>query len=125
VGTDTRQIKDAKGYALQINATVGVPKSYFVRLYQDSKGDRNSQPDQAALDSLVQTEVEKIKTYIKPLIDTNALEGAVAGTVAVSMIPDFGTVTFGNPGDGTVMIPGAPPPEVVRAAAAGSPQRGS
>src|SRR6185503_10650828 len=75
--------------------------------YQDSKGDRNSQPDQAALDTLVQTEVEKIKTYVKPLIDTNALEGAVAGTVAVSMIPDFGTVTFGNPGDGAVMAAGS------------------
>ncbi|HWB19050.1 MAG TPA: hypothetical protein VG711_02030 [Phycisphaerales bacterium] len=86
-GTD--QIKDTKGYALKINATVGIPKSYFVRLYQDEQGDTSKTPDQATLDSVVQRETSKIKADLEPLIDTKALDGAVGGTLVVSMFPDF------------------------------------
>ncbi len=92
VGTNSSKINDNKGYALQINASIGVPKSYFVRLFQDQKGDAAKQPDQAELDALIQKETDRIKAHVTPLIDTKAMEGAVAGTVAVSMIPDFGAI---------------------------------
>lgn len=89
------QTRDNKGYALQINASIGVPKSYFIRLFQNStKGDATAQPDPAVLDALVLSETEKIKSYITPLIDTKAIEGATAGTVAVTMVSDFGAGAF-------------------------------
>jgi flagellar biosynthesis/type III secretory pathway M-ring protein FliF/YscJ len=97
VGKRDSQIRDAKGYPLQINATVGVPKSYFIRICQEGKGDDAPPPDQATIDSIVQTETEKIQKYITPLIDTQAIEGAIAGTVAVSMIPDFGALALHPP----------------------------
>ena len=88
-GRDERQIKDGKGYPLQINASIGVPRSYFVRLFQEREAKPDAQPDAATLDMLVQTETDKIKNHVTPLIDTGAMEGATAGTVNVSMIPDF------------------------------------
>jgi flagellar biosynthesis/type III secretory pathway M-ring protein FliF/YscJ len=93
-GNTESQIKDAKGYALRINATVSVPKSYFVRLYQDTSGKADEQPETAALDALVQSETEKIRRHITPLIDTQPLEGAVPGSVAVSMFADFGATVM-------------------------------
>jgi flagellar biosynthesis/type III secretory pathway M-ring protein FliF/YscJ len=75
-----RNVRDAKGYALQINATIGVPRSYFARLQEDM-----GEP----LDALVVTEMERIRRQIEPLLDTSAIEGAVSGTLSVSMIPDF------------------------------------
>lgn len=102
VGNQQRQIRNATGYALQINATIGVPKSYFVRLYRDRLNDPNAQVDLAALDALVQTESQAIRDYITPLIDTGALDGAVAGQVSVSIVPDFAAPLGG--GDGEVVI---------------------
>jgi hypothetical protein len=105
-GKDERQIKDGKGYPLQINASIGVPRSYFVRLFQEREGKPDAQPDAATIDMLVQTETEKIKNHVTPLIDTGAMEGATAGTVNVSIIPDFamavlpGSPTTG-PGNGS------------------------
>ncbi|MHC4946877.1 MAG: hypothetical protein ACYTG1_01250 [Planctomycetota bacterium] len=84
-----RSVRDPKGYALQINTTIGVPKSYFVRLHQDQQNDPQAQPDQAALDALVQAETERIRRQVEPLVDTRAVDGAVAGQVAVTMVPDF------------------------------------
>jgi len=103
------QTKDFKGYALKINASVGVPKSYFVRLFQDRAGDATKQPDAAALQTLIDQETEKIKQFVTPLIDTEGLEGAVAGSVTVFEVPDFAVAgggsnaaggTFGSPGGG-------------------------
>jgi hypothetical protein len=101
-GKRNSEIRDPKGYPLQINATVGVPRSYFTRLMQEAKpaaadgadanatapaADGAATPDE--FDAFVQKETDKIKAYITPLIDTQAIEGAVAGTVTVSMVPDF------------------------------------
>jgi flagellar M-ring protein FliF len=100
-GKDERQIKDGKGYPLQINASIGVPRSYFVRLFQEREGKPDAQPDAATIDLLVQTETDKIKNHVTPLIDTGAMEGATAGTVSVSMIPDFAAALMpGNPATG-------------------------
>jgi flagellar M-ring protein FliF len=92
------QVRDPKGYAMQINASVLVPKSYFVRLYKDRQGDENAEPDANALAALVGTETEVIRRLVEPLIDTGPLDGAVAGTVVVSMFHDFGTAGLGLPG---------------------------
>lgn len=111
-GKRDSQIRDAKGYPLQINATIGVPRSYFTRLMQDSKSavagaagapanpaatpaanvtpaPNSGAANPAEFDAFVQKETERIRASITPLIDTKANEGAVAGTVIVSMIPDF------------------------------------
>lgn len=87
-GTDSK-IVDPRGHALQINASIGVPRGYFVRLYQDLQGETAGTPDAAALDALIETETARIRSQIEPLIDTRAVDGAIAGTVMVSMIPDF------------------------------------
>ena len=81
--------RDPKGYALQINATIGVPRSYFVRLYQQDQDDPSAIPTAAALDVVATQEIEKIKRQIEPLVDTTAIgAAAVPGTVVVTMIPD-------------------------------------
>jgi len=98
-GTDSR-IVDSRGHALLINATVGVPRSYFVRLYQNEQDGEAAQPDPAALAALVADETARIRSQIEPLIDTRAVDGAVAGTVIVSMIPDFAMSALMNTGSG-------------------------
>jgi len=92
------QVRDPKGYAMQINASVLVPKSYFIRLYQDEQGDEQAEPDAGTLATLVQTETGRIKQLVEPLIDTGPVEGAVAGTVVVSMFPDFAAAGLGTLG---------------------------
>lgn len=91
-----RDIKDHKGYALQINATVGVPRSFLVRLYQEEQGDPEAQPDAAAIDALSTAQVERIRKEIEPLISTDAIRGAVPGTVVVSVNPDFALAAMGG-----------------------------
>ncbi|MHC4416017.1 MAG: hypothetical protein ACYS0G_12105 [Planctomycetota bacterium] len=86
---DSRHVQDHKGYALKINATVGVPRSYFVNKYRQDQNDTEAVPDDTALDPLVTTETARIKAAVEPLIDTAAFADAVPGTVVVSMIPDF------------------------------------
>jgi flagellar M-ring protein FliF len=101
-GKRDSQVRDPRGYPLKINASVGVPRSYFDRLIQQAapppaggngEGAAPAVPapaaDPAAFDAFVQREIEKIRAYLEPLIDTQAIENAVAGTVMVSMIPDF------------------------------------
>jgi flagellar biosynthesis/type III secretory pathway M-ring protein FliF/YscJ len=102
-GRKESQIRDPKGYPLQINATIGVPRSYFVRLMQDMNSAATgpsdagaTQPDAksaaidpAELDAFVLKETDRLKLYVTPLIDTQAIAGAAAGTVTVSMVPDF------------------------------------
>lgn len=103
-GKTEAQIRDAKGYALQINATIGVPKSYFLKVYQDNKGANaaGQPPDQAALDAIIQTETDRIKAAVMPLIDTQGNEGSKPGIVWVGMTPDFGAASLINSTDGGV-----------------------
>lgn len=88
-GNETFQIVDGKGYALKINATIGVPKSYFVGLWREQGGaERDAVPDPAALDAIAVAEISRIQSQIEPLIDTGEVEGAVKGSVNVSMFND-------------------------------------
>lgn len=87
-GVDAR-ITDPRGLALQINATIGVPRSYFIRLYQNEHNDEAAQPEPEALAALIADETARIRSQIEPLIDTRAVDGATTGSVVVSMNPDF------------------------------------
>lgn len=86
--TQDSAVTDNKGYAVQINATVGIPKSYFVHVFQEQQPDPNAQPDAAALTTLVQSETTQIKSNLLPLIQTAALPGVVPGELAVYMYYD-------------------------------------
>ncbi len=88
--TDSSRVHDPRGYPLKINATISVPRPYFVATYRQNLNDADAVPDDAALASVVARETSRIKAAVEPLIDTVALENAVLGTVVVDMIPDFG-----------------------------------
>ena len=82
--------QDPKGYALKINSTVLIPRSYFIGMYQQDQNDPTAVPDAAALQALEDTEIARIKSDIEPLIDTGPFDDAVPGVVVVSSYPDFG-----------------------------------
>ena len=82
--------QDPKGYALKINSTVLIPRSYFIGMYQQDQNDPTAEPDPAALQALEDTEIARIKSDIEPLIDTGPFDDAVPGVVVVSSYPDFG-----------------------------------
>ncbi len=88
-GNRTSRIHEQRAHALQINATIAVPRSYFVRLLSEQQGDTDVEVDPAQLDALVANESARIQAQIEPLIDTRAVDGAVSGAVVVSMVPDF------------------------------------
>lgn len=87
-GTNSRT-HDPGGYALQINAAIGVPRSYFVRLYTEQAGEDQTAPTPAELDPLVQTEIQRIREHVQPLVDAGPNGGPTQSSVAVRMIPDF------------------------------------
>jgi len=114
---NSQEIVDGKGYALKINASIGIPKSYFVGLWRDqSDAGEDEMPDAAALDTIVQAETSRIEEQVRPLVDTGEIEGAVAGAVYVSMYNDvavasaFGGNALGNWSHGGA--PGAGPADV-------------
>lgn len=98
---DTMHVQDNKGYALKINATIGVPRSHFVGKYRQATGDDEANPDDIQLQPTVVDETARIRAAVEPLVDTAAFRDAVPGTVVVSMIPDFGLA---------LAVPGVPSP---------------
>jgi flagellar biosynthesis/type III secretory pathway M-ring protein FliF/YscJ len=80
----------------QINASVSVPRSYFVQLLKRDNPDQEDAPSDADLDSIRIAELDNIKKKITPLIAMGAGNDA-AGTsmVVVDMIPDA-TVLMAN-----------------------------
>ncbi|MCP3903358.1 MAG: hypothetical protein GY715_06955 [Planctomycetes bacterium] len=105
-GTQESTIKGDRGFATKINATIKVPRSWFLRLYRQETGEEDADSTSPQFQSLVDAEVEKIRADVEPLIDTTARNGATLGTVVVSMFTDFdadGTVASGlGGGFGTV-----------------------
>jgi flagellar M-ring protein FliF len=99
-----RSVSDPKGYALKINASIGVPRSYFVSRYRQDVNDVAAEPDAQAIQTLVDLESSRIRTRIEPLIDTiadpDAISGAARGTVVVDMIPDFTLASAQEAGSG-------------------------
>ncbi len=101
--SDAQLIKDHKGHALKINVSIGVPRSYFVALFQRRQNDAEAVPDEAQLEPIVTSETARIKTMVEPLIDTAVYPEAQPGTVVVSMIPDM-VMAVG------ALMPGVPAP---------------
>lgn len=108
--SDSRHITDHKGYALKINATILVPRMYFVTRYRSDRADPTAVPDDVELDPIIVSEAARIKSMVEPLIDTAAYPGASPGTVVVAMIPDMVQLVPGAPGDvpmaGVDSVPG-------------------
>ncbi len=107
---DAQHIKDKKGNALKINATIGVPRSHFVALFRTNRNDPDAVPENAALDAIVTSEKDRIKAMVEPLIDTAPYPGAQAGTVVVSMIGDMHAQGVGMTPGLPNMVGGAAPP---------------
>ncbi|UCD76363.1 MAG: hypothetical protein JSV91_05445 [Phycisphaerales bacterium] len=98
----TKEIINPTGYALQINASVGVPESYLAGLYGNRHPDDTAEPDQTALDELMVEEEARIRSAVNELIDTGAIPDAVEGTVSVYAFPDFAVPALGGFGGGVV-----------------------
>ncbi len=76
----------------QINVTVNVPRRYFVKLYKSRNPDAEGEPDDAALQPIVQEQLASIERQIQPVV---ALMDS-PGVVQAYMVPDE-TVLAGAP----------------------------
>lgn len=91
-------IQDATGYPILVNALVGMPKSYFVKIWQDGQATPDAVPDAAALAQVVEAQTAQWQEDLALLIRTDGLADTMPGTVRVSMIHDFeATLTSGMP----------------------------
>lgn len=98
-GSANSRIRDAGGYALKINASIGVPKSYLTRLYASEFG---ADPvDPVIFDGLVQDMLDEIRVQAEPLLDTSAVEGGQAGDITVSMFTVVQEPMQGDTGGGS------------------------
>lgn len=100
-GTTDDQIVDPHGMPTKINATIGVPRDYVVKLWEQAQGSGGTAtpptpppaPTDTDLKPIFDVERQRIEKDIAPLIETDARVGASAaepvkaGTVVVSMIP--------------------------------------
>lgn len=104
VGGTERLVQNDTGYPLQVNAIVGIPRSWFVKLYQEEQGgDTATEPDAAALATFVQDQVQKFQNDLAPLIKTDPLEDAVPGEIIVRMIHDFDTALAASAGGAAIV----------------------
>ncbi|MCH2148131.1 MAG: hypothetical protein MK095_01715 [Phycisphaerales bacterium] len=94
-GGSNSRILDAGGYALQINASVGVPRTYLAGLYATKYGD--GQMDDGIFDELVETTLEDIKVQVAPLVDTSAVEGGQLGGVTIAMVTELRAASMAGP----------------------------
>ena len=91
-----KHVIDRKGYAIKVNATIQIPRSYFVTKYQQDQGSPDAIPDATTLQPTVQSEISRIKSAAEPLIDTLGLDDTVPGKVVVTMIPDVAATAIGT-----------------------------
>jgi flagellar biosynthesis/type III secretory pathway M-ring protein FliF/YscJ len=104
IGQEVQTIEDPKGHPLKINAVVNIPRSYFVRVYQESgfaaagggdddgggeddEADGGAGPDDAALAPVRDAEIARITAEVQSVVDMTAKADGMAGEVLVSMIP--------------------------------------
>jgi flagellar biosynthesis/type III secretory pathway M-ring protein FliF/YscJ len=98
--TVSSRVREAGQTTKQINATVNVPRAYFVSLYLQSQagqkpanagGGNNAPtgPTDQDLDPVMQRELRKIEAQIMPLIKTAESDGVIAA----NMIPDATVLT--------------------------------
>jgi flagellar M-ring protein FliF len=111
---------DRKGYALEVHASIGVPRSYFVGLYRVEKNDPQAAPDDSALEAVAAPHRARIKAAVEPLVATGPFENARQGTVVVSIIPDLLGMTPALPGppaateSRAAALAWAPPPGLLK-----------
>jgi len=94
-GTIDDQIVDPHGMPTKISATIGIPRDYVVKLWEQAQGasGSTSAPTDTDLKPVFDAERQRIEKDIAPLIETDARVGASptdqikAGAVVVSMIP--------------------------------------
>ena len=67
----------------KINATVNVPRNYFVSLYWRDNPDSSEEPDRTALNPIIEEQKLLIREQIEPI-----LLAQEEGKIAVNMIPD-------------------------------------
>lgn len=89
-GTQRKRTIDPGGMPTRVNATINVPRSYFVRLWRQGPGadaTADEQPDEGALRPVVDQEIQRIRQSVEPIVAVKA-EGDQASVVVVSMTPD-------------------------------------
>jgi flagellar M-ring protein FliF len=116
-GRTVENVVDPRGMPTKINATINVPRSYFVRLYQRQNADAED-PSDDDIKPLVDSETQRIRDGVLPLLESPSDDGVNQSTVVVSMIPDplpLGTAqastgsflqAFGTGGGSTMAISG-------------------
>lgn len=103
IGNESQHVTDPRGMPTKINATINVPRGYFVKRWRTGQGanaDPNAEPAEAALTQIVQDETARIKADVGPLLETAVDEQVATGVVQVSMIPDTGLMDRGGGGAG-------------------------
>ena len=86
-GRSDQRVIDPGGYALEINASIGIPRSYFDALHQQRAG--AGEPGTAMpFDAFMEGTLESIELQVLPLIATGSAEGSRRGEVTVSVFDD-------------------------------------
>ena len=126
VGYELQRVIDPRGVVTKLNATINVPRSYFLARFREAAGadNQNSEPTEADLQPIIDREIARITSDVLPLVD--APESTGDGSVVVSMVPDYGggaagaaAAGFGGVG-GSAGVGGMSIPELVRTGALGS-----
>ncbi|RMD66603.1 MAG: hypothetical protein D6824_00505 [Planctomycetota bacterium] len=89
-GTQVEHVVDPGGAPTRVNATINVPRSYFVRLWRQGPGKdaaSDEEPDEAALEPIVTQEIARIKASVEPIVAAATGDDA-SSEVVVSMAPD-------------------------------------
>jgi len=94
--TSEARIKKTGQMAQDVNVTVNVPRSFFVSLFKSSKPADTADPDDAALQPLVDAHLAAIKKQVEPLIKTEV----GPGSVTTHMILDVGAILAMTDGSG-------------------------
>ncbi len=89
-GRTVETVVDPRGMPTKINATIGVPRSYFVALWKRAQGAQgaNTEPTDQDIDPFIKSETDRIRADVRPLVESSGEGGAVGGDVVVSMFPD-------------------------------------
>ncbi|MFG0330961.1 MAG: flagellar M-ring protein FliF C-terminal domain-containing protein [Phycisphaerales bacterium] len=92
---------DPGGFARKINATINVPRSYFVAVWKSQNPDATEEPTDAEVAPIVASETASIRAMVEPIVDTTALNMSyggetppVRGEVSVNMYHDFAIATL-------------------------------
>lgn len=84
-------VEDDTGYALQVNAVVGVPRSFLLELFDEEvrAGSLSASADPAVFQAFAQEQTARLESDLAPLIRTDPLDDAVPGEINVWMLPDI------------------------------------